>query len=473
MQLSELIDKIDAATYHMREIEVTSLEFDSRMVHPGSVFIAITGETCDGHDFINEAEKKGAVAVVTQKRVNTQLPQIIVRDSRVAMGVLAQRFYGQFSNVSKIGITGTNGKTTTAFLIHSILAAAGKNPGLIGTVYYLGKTKTKAHRTTPESLDIFKLCARFKDDGAKAIVMEVSSHALSLGRVEGIKFSSAVFTNLGQDHLDFHKSIDEYRKSKLHLFSLLEDDGSAIYNTDDPTSKAIKALNLKKTITYGVKNSGDIRGTIVEENINGLNAMISFGNEEYNIVSKLVGNFTIYNLCAAFATGVAIGIDVETIINGLEALTSVRGRMERVVDNIFVDYAHTPEAIENALNSLRHYTHGKVIIVFGCGGNRDRDKRPKMGALASRLADFTILTSDNPRSESPGDIITEIERGMQNQNYKVIEDRREAICYAISSKKPDDIVLIAGKGHEEYQIIGNTLNAFDDAKVVGECFENL
>jgi UDP-N-acetylmuramoyl-L-alanyl-D-glutamate--2,6-diaminopimelate ligase len=473
MQLSELIDKIDAATYHMREIEVTSLEFDSRMVHPGSVFIAITGETCDGHDFINEAEKKGAVAVVTQKRVNTQLPQIIVRDSRVAMGVLAQRFYGQFSNVSKIGITGTNGKTTTAFLIHSILAAAGKNPGLIGTVYYLGKTKMKAHRTTPESLDLFKLFARFQDDGAQAIVMEVSSHALSLGRVEDIKFSSTVFTNLGQDHLDFHGSVDEYRKSKLHLFSLLEDDGIAIFNIDDPTSEAIEALNLKKTITYGVKNSGDICGNIVEERIDGLDTIVSFGNERYSIGSKLIGNFNIYNICAAFATGVAMGIDVETIIDGLEALTSVRGRMERVVDNIFVDYAHTPEAIENALNSLRLYTRDKIIIVFGCGGNRDRDKRPIMGAIASRLADFTILTSDNPRGELPRDIITDIERGMQNQNYKVIEDRREAICYAISSKKPQDIVLIAGKGHEEYQIIGSSKNAFDDAKVVGECFENL
>jgi UDP-N-acetylmuramoyl-L-alanyl-D-glutamate--2,6-diaminopimelate ligase len=473
MQLSKLIDRIDAAKYHVRDVEVTSLEFDSRMVHPGSVFIAIRGETCDGHDFIDEAEKKGAVAVVAQKRVDTQLPQIIVRDSRVVMGLLAQRFYGQFSDVSKIGITGTNGKTTTAFLVHSVLTAAGKNPGLIGTVYYLGKTKMKAHRTTPESLDIFKLCARFQGDGAQAIVMEVSSHALSLGRVEGIKFSSAVFTNLGHDHLDFHGSIDEYRKSKLHLFSLLEDDGIAIFNTDDPTSKAIEALNLKKIITYGVENNSDIRGSIIEERIDGLNTIISFGNEKYSIVSKLIGRFNIYNICAAFATGVAMGIDAGTIINGLEALTHIRGRMERVVNNVFVDYAHTPEAIENALNSLRRYTHDKVIIVFGCGGNRDRDKRLKMGAIASRLADFTILTSDNPRSESPRDIISDIERGIQNQNYKVIEDRREAICYAVSLKKPHDIVLIAGKGHEEYQIIGSSKNAFDDAKVAGECFENL
>jgi UDP-N-acetylmuramoyl-L-alanyl-D-glutamate--2,6-diaminopimelate ligase len=473
MQLSKLIDQIDATEYHMKETEVTSLEFDSRMVHPGSVFIAIKGETCDGHDFINEVEKKGAVAVVTQKRVDTQLPQIIVRDTRAVMGVLAQRFYGEFSDVSKIGITGTNGKTTTAFLIHSILTAAGKNPGLIGTVYYLGKTRMKAHRTTPESLDIYKLFAQFKHDGAQAIVMEVSSHALSLGRVEGIKFSSAIFTNLGQDHLDFHGSIDEYRESKLHLFSLLEDDGIAIFNADDPTSKAIRALSLKTTISYGVKNGCDVRGSIVEESIHGLNTIVSFENKKYSIVSKLIGNFNLYNICAAFAAGIAMDIDTGTIVTGLESLTSVRGRMERVVDNIFVDYAHTPEAMENVLNSLRQYTDDKIIIVFGCGGNRDRDKRPKMGTIASRLADFAILTSDNPRSELSRDIITDIERGMQNQNYKIIEDRKEAICYAILSKKPQDIVLIAGKGHEEYQIIGATKNAFDDAKVVGECFENL
>lgn len=473
MQLSKLIAQINSKNYNLKEAEVLSLEFDSRRVSPGTVFIAIKGERFDGHNFIDDAEKNGAVAVVTQRKIDTELPQIVVDDTRSVMGTLAQRFYGVFREMSKIGITGTNGKTTTAFLIHSILVAAGKNPGLIGTIYYLGKTKIKADRTTPESLDIFKLFNRFRTDGAQAIVMEISSHALSLKRVDGIKLSLAVFTNLGQDHLDFHKSMAEYKKSKLHIFSLLDEDGTAIFNVDDPTCETIKALNLKKTITYGVKNRSDIWGHIVEESIDGLNVIISYNSENCSIASKLIGTFNIYNICAAFASGIAMDIDTETIVKGIEALTFIKGRMERVVDNIFVDFAHTPSAIENVLSSLEHYTPGKVIIVFGCGGDRDKEKRPKMGAIASRLADFIILTSDNPRSESPEKIIQEIERGVRGKNYKVIADRKEAICYAISSKQANDVVLIAGKGHEEYQIIGNTINEFDDAKVAVECLENL
>jgi len=473
MRLSELITAIDGSHYNLGEVDVVSLEFDSRRVKPGSLFIAIEGEKFDGHNFVDDATRNGAVAVVTQREVKTKLPQVVVKDTRLAMGKLARGFYGAFDDIDKIGITGTNGKTTTAFLIHSMLRVVGKNPGLIGTIYYIGKSKSKAGRTTPESLDIFRLIHQFQNEGVQAIVMEVSSHALSLKRVEEIKFNVVLFTNFSQDHLDFHKTIDDYRRAKMHIFSLLDDVGFAIFNLDDETSETIRAMNLKKTITYGVKNRGTIWAEIVHDSIDGLTVEVFYKEKKYTISSHLLGGFNIYNILAAFGVGVALGIDAEGIVRGIEELHAVRGRMERVVDNIFVDFAHTPSAIEQALRSLRQYTKGRIIIVFGCGGDRDKDKRPKMGAIASRLADVTILTADNPRSESVKNIIRNIEEGMGNNKHTVIENRREAIQYAISSKRGDDIVLIAGKGHEEYQIIGNKTVEFDDTKVVRECFEHL
>ena len=455
----------------MKETEVKSIEFDSRKVKPGAVFIAIKGEKFDGNDFLDNAIKKGAVAVVTEKKMSTELPQIVLKNTRTVMSKLARRFYGDFEDISNIGITGTNGKTTTSFLIHSILENAGKNPGLIGTIYYIGKIKSKAERTTPESLDIFKLIDQFRKDGAKAVVMEVSSHALSLKRVDDIRFQVAVFTNLSQDHLDFHRTIEDYKAAKMRIFSLLKKDGFAVFNLDDPVSESIKLMHLRNTVTYGVKNRGDMWAEIISDGIDGLGIEIFYKNQGYRINSNLVGDFNIYNILAAFATGVAMDINTDAIITGIENVHSIRGRMERVVDNIFVDFAHTPFAIEKMLRALKPYTYGKLIILFGCGGDRDRKKRPKMGAIASNLADFTIITSDNPRSESPMSIIKDIETGMKHNNYKVIEDRREAIRYAISMKEENDTLVVAGKGHEEYQIIGNRTIKFDDTEVIKECLK--
>jgi UDP-N-acetylmuramyl-tripeptide synthetase len=472
MQLSELITAIDGESYKMKEIEIKSIEFDSRKVKPGALFIAVKGEEFNGNNFIDNAIKNGAVAVVTQKEKPARLPQIIVQDTRAAMGKLARRFYGDFADVTKIGITGTNGKTTTSFLLHSILENANKKPGLIGTIYYIGKTKVKAERTTPESLDIFKLIDQFRKDGAKAVVMEVSSHALSLKRVDDMRFHIAVFTNLSQDHLDFHRTFENYKAAKMRIFSLLEKDGFAIFNLDDPVSKAIELMDLENRVGYGVENRGDIFAEIIKDSIDGLNVDVIYKEQRYRINSNLIGKFNIYNILAAFATGVAMDINTDIIIRGIEKLKSIRGRMERVVDNIFVDFAHTPFAIEKVLMSLKQYTRGKLIIVFGCGGNRDKEKRPKMGAIASRLADFTIITSDNSRKESPESIIGDIEKGMKNSYYKVIEDRREAIRYAMSAKKKNDILIVTGKGHEEHQIIGDKTIEFDDAGIIRECFEN-
>lgn len=457
----------------MKEIEITSLEFDSRRVKHGSLFIALEGAHFDGHDFIVDAIKRGAVAVVTQKKMAIEIPQIVVRNTRITMAKLAKRFYGSFDDIHMIGITGTNGKTTTSFLIHSILETAGMHPGLIGTIYYIGETKVKAERTTPESLALFGLLDQFKRGGAKAVVMEVSSHALSLERVNEMQFQTVVFTNLSQDHLDFHKTMDDYKAAKMRIFSLLDEDGFAVFNIDDAISRSIQDLNLKNTITYGLKNRGDVWANIISDSIDGIQAQVCYRDQKYKVNSHLIGDFNIYNILAAFAAGVAMGIDIDVIITGLEKLQGVKGRVERVVDNVFVDFAHTPSALENVLKSLRQYAPRRLLVVFGCGGDRDRAKRPKMGAVASRLADVVIITSDNPRSEAPQQIIKDIENGVTSSSYTIIEDRREAIRYALALKKKNDILLVAGKGHEEYQMIGDKTLDFSDAEVIRACFENL
>ena len=473
MRLNELFSSIRGEQYNMKETEITSLEFDSRKVKHGALFIALEGEQFDGHDFIYDAIKGGAVAVVTRRKMRIEIPQIVVENTRATMGKLAKRFYGDFDDIHIIGITGTNGKTTTSFLIHSILETAGMHPGLIGTIYYIGKTRAKAERTTPESLGLFGLLDQFKRGGAKAVVMEVSSHALSLERVNEIQFQTVVFTNLSQDHLDFHKTMDDYKAAKMRIFSLLDEDGFAVFNIDDAVSKSIEYMNLKNTITYGLKNRGDVWANIISDSIDGIQAQVIYRDQKYRINSQLIGDFNIYNILAAFAVGIAMGIDIDVVITGLEKLQGVKGRVERVVDNVFVDFAHTPSALENVLKSLRQYAPRKLLVVFGCGGDRDRAKRPKMGAIASRLADFIIITSDNPRSESPAQIMEDIENGITSTHYTIIEDRRAAIRYALALKKEGDILLVAGKGHEEYQMIDDKTLEFSDAEVIRACFESL
>lgn len=457
----------------MKDVEVLNVEFDSRKVQPGTLFIALKGDKYDGHDFIETAIGKGAVALIVQRKLAADIPQIIVSDTRATLGEIARRFYGDFSDMVKVAITGTNGKTTTSFLIHSILEMSGKKSGLIGTIYYIGGVRTKAVRTTPESLDIFKMISEFKENGLKAVVMEVSSHGLALKRVDEMRFRVALFTNLSQDHLDFHKTITSYRESKMRIFSLLEPDGYAVFNIDDQTSEYIKQINLKKVITYGMKNKCDIQGQITKDTIDGLGIDVHYCDNIYHINSQLIGTYNSYNILAAFAVSMALGIDSDTTIKGITEVKGVKGRMERVAHNIFIDYAHTPSAIENALNALRHYVKGKLIIVFGCGGDRDKDKRSQMAAASTRLADLTIITSDNPRSEPAGSIIEDIVKGVVTDRYEIIEDRKTAIMKAVARKGDDDILLIAGKGHEDYQVIGNKTIRFDDAEVIRKCTANL
>ncbi len=473
MQLIKLIKVIAGEQYRMTDTEIEALEFDSRRVGPGTLFVVMKGEKFDGHDFIEAAIKNGAVALVTERKVAANIPQIVVTDTRLSLGKLAHQFYGDFADMTKVAITGTNGKTTTSFLMHSILEASGTRTGLIGTIYYIGKTRTKAVRTTPESLDIFRMISEFKRDGAEAIVMEVSSHGLALKRVDELRFHVAVFTNLSQDHLDFHQTFDDYRTSKMRVFSLLETDGCAVFNMDDATSHHIKRLGLRRTLTFGMVNKSDVWGEIISDTTDGLSINISNQNDNYHITSKLIGTFNTYNILAAFTAALALDVPPDAIVQGIAKITGIKGRMERVVDNIFIDYAHTPLAIENALRSLKRYTQGRLLVVFGCGGDRDKDKRPKMATAATGLADFTIITTDNPRSEPPCSIIGDIVKGATTEQYEVIEDRRTAIKQAIMKKEADDILLIAGKGHEDYQIIGNKILKFDDAEVIRECTEGL
>ncbi len=472
MRLSELISGIPMRAYNMEDIEINSIEFDSRKIEPGSVYVAVKGARYDGHDFIRDVEKARAVAVITERRVPTDLPQIVVSNTREIIGKLALRFYGDFAEMTKVGVTGTNGKTTTTFLIHSILAQTGATPGLIGTVCYLGAKKSKATRTTPEILDILKMLREFRNGGIDSLVMEVSSHALKLGRVEGIKFDTAVFTNLSQDHLDFHMTMDDYRKSKLHIFSLLKQDGCAAYNNDEDIRNSVMSMALPRVLSFGQSMGSDVRGRIVEQSLDGLRIEICYKEKMYEVKSPLIGAFNLYNILAAFTAGVALRIEPRNIVEGIEKVKSVSGRMERIVDSIFLDYAHTPAAIENILRSSRKYTTGRLIIVFGCGGDRDRDKRPRMGSIATKLADLTVITTDNPRHERPSKIIGDILQGVTGDNYKVIEDRMAAIEYAVGSRQKDDMVIVAGKGHEEYQVFNDERIDFSDAEVIKRCFEN-
>jgi len=452
----------------MEQTEISTIECFSGKVIPGALFIAIKGEHYDGHDFIKDAESRGAAAVMTERQVETALPQVVVNDTRRAMGVVARAFYGSDSML-KIGITGTNGKTTTAFLVHSILSEAGMQPALIGTIYYIGKTTKKSVMTTPESLDLFKMIAEYRKEGSRAAVMEVSSHALSLHRVDELRFKVAIFTNFSQDHLDFHRTLEEYKMAKMKIFSLLEDGGLAVYNCDDPVSVEIERLPLERRITYGMQYRAMVFAELLQERADGLDIAVFYEGDKCVIHSSLIGRFNVYNICAAYAACIALNIDPATIVAGIEKLQRVEGRMQQINDGIFVDYAHTPSALQNALEALRPRVRGKLVLVFGCGGDRDKEKRPLMAQIASTLADVVVITTDNPRSEPPLDIIGDIEKGMTTENYTVIEDRRKAIQYACSQKEEGDVLLVAGKGHETYQVIGEKVVRFDDAEVIREC----
>lgn len=465
MRLSELIEPIGGDRHAFEDREIEDIQYDSRRVNKGTLFVCIPGEKTDGHCFAVDAARRGAAALVTQRVLDLSLPQIVVSDTRQALGRLARRFYPRAVELSLIGITGTNGKTITSFLLHSILQAAGFEPGLIGTIRYQGRKIVKANRTTPESLDIFRFCDTFRAEGMRSVVMEVSSHGLSQRRVEELRFRVGIFTNLSQDHLDYHGTMEAYRTAKLHLFDLLEPDGIAVGNADDAATLPSPGTG-REVRSFGMTHAADYTGTVVSQDLRGINMRIRYAGREYAVQSHLCGRFNAYNILAAFAAAHAFGAESAAIVAGIGRLRAVPGRMEQVVPQVFVDFAHTPRALENALETLRQFTAGRLIAVFGCGGDRDRTKRPLMGRIGCALADQVILTSDNPRSEAPLEIIREIAIGCTRGNPQIIEDRRAAIAAALAGRRPQDVVLVAGKGHEETQTIGTTVAPFDDAAVI-------
>jgi UDP-N-acetylmuramoyl-L-alanyl-D-glutamate--2,6-diaminopimelate ligase len=479
MKLSEVVRGIDIIDrYGNMEVDINDIVYDSRKVSPGCVFICITGFKQDGHKYLEDAIKKGAVAAIIERDVEvTGITLIKVADTRKSMPIIGSNFYMHPTETLKlIGITGTNGKTTTTYLIKSILDQAKKETSTIGTISIrIGKVEVPSSRTTPESIDLQQLFKEMLDKHMEYSVMEVSSHALDLGRVDNCSFRIGIFTNLTQDHLDYHKNFDNYRDAKKKLF--YKTTHTNIINIDDKHGRIIadEIKSLKtELLTYGIDNNADIMAKNIEIDVKGIKFTLVTPKYSIDIQNNTPGIFSVYNCMAAAAVGYAEGIDKEIIKVGLYNLDNVPGRSEVLnIDKpyaVIIDYAHSPDALENILNAVRQYTKGKIITVFGCGGDREIEKRPIMGAVAGRLSDYCVITSDNPRSEEPNSIIKQVEQGISSTNcdYICIENRREAIKYALTIAKKDDVVLLAGKGHETYQELKNGTIDFDEREVIRE-----
>ena len=464
--------------------EITAIACDSRRVKPGTLFVALRGEKVDGSQFVEQAIAAGAEAVVSETaEFRTRATNVIVADARIALADLAAAFYQHPARFLKIaGVTGTNGKTTTAFLLKHICEVTLHRCGLIGTVRYeVGERILPAARTTPESLEVQDLLWQMRSAGCKAVAMEVSSHALMQARVRGVEFDVAIFTNLTQDHLDYHKTMDAYFEAKTQLFRMLTEQtkkkGQAVINVDDRYG-ALLASRFEKelpVITYGVGARADFRASNVRTDFNGTSYQLDAGGKSYLVRLPQIGQFNVYNSLAALAGAHALGVDVRRGVLALANATAVPGRLEAVPAQrnfrVFVDYAHTDDALQNVIKTCRELNPARLIVVFGCGGSRDKTKRPRMGAVVDQHADFSIVTSDNPRQEDPLAIIEDIKPGMTRGNYEVIVDRREAIFKAIAMAGPRDIILIAGKGHETYQEFADHTAPFDDVAVARQALE--
>ncbi|MCF8067310.1 MAG: UDP-N-acetylmuramoyl-L-alanyl-D-glutamate--2,6-diaminopimelate ligase [Desulfobacterales bacterium] len=471
--------------------EITSIHYDTRTVKPGGLFVAIPGLKADGHDYIDTAIEKGASAIIAQKPVSCSKVCVQVRDTRKTLASVSSRFYGNPSeHLHMTGITGTNGKTTVTYMVESILECAGFKPGVIGTINYRYMSNTfENHMTTPESLDLQKILAEMRDAGVTHVIMEISSHAIDMSRIAHCRFDLVAFTNLTQDHLDYHNTMDEYWACKKRLFTEIIQIGpkrkraQAVINCDDPKGKALfNELNTKKlSVGHGPLNLIKPHDCIHDRD--GIRGSLIMPGSRLEFSSVLVGAHNLENILIAAGIAAGMGLSASEMRSGIDALTNVPGRLEKIADEkgryIYVDYAHTPDALKNVLSALKKLTTGRIISVFGCGGDRDRAKRPMMGDIAARFSDLAIVTSDNPRTEKPKNIIADIlsanefnsihkyvpdtiESGFRDKGYAVVPDRRKAIDLAITVSVPGDTVLVAGKGHENYQIIGKETIQFDD-----------
>ncbi|QOY34372.1 UDP-N-acetylmuramoyl-L-alanyl-D-glutamate--2,6-diaminopimelate ligase [Anaerobacillus isosaccharinicus] len=465
---------------------IKSIEMDSRLVKDGSLFICIEGYTVDGHDYAKQAVEKGAVAIISEKPLNVEVPVVIVKDTKRVMAIVANSFYDHpTKKLSLIGVTGTNGKTTTTHLIEKILNDANKKTGLIGTMYMKIANETfETKNTTPESLSLQQIFAEMVASKVDSAIMEVSSHALHLGRVRGCDFDIAVFTNLTQDHLDYHETMEAYRNAKGLLFAQLgntysnENRKIAVLNGDDKASKEYEKMTAAQIVTYGIDQECDVRATNIQIAAQGTTFDVDALGQKASVQLKMIGKFSVYNALAAMTACLVDGISLESIIHSLEAVEGVSGRFEPVdcgqSFTVIVDYAHTPDSLENVLNTVNEFAKGKSYVVVGCGGDRDKTKRPLMAKIASQLGDYVILTSDNPRSEKPEQIIKDMEVGLtEESNHISLIDRKEAITFAIQQAKENDVVVIAGKGHETYQIIGKETSFFDDRIVAADAIKEM
>jgi UDP-N-acetylmuramoyl-L-alanyl-D-glutamate--2,6-diaminopimelate ligase len=446
-------------------VEISGLAYSSQSVTPGALFFCVPGFRSDGHDFAPDAVARGAAALVTERRLDLGVPEMVVDGVRAAMGPAAARFYGDpTAELDVVGITGTNGKTTTAYLVRHLLEAAGRQTGLLGTVKrVVGGIEEDVERTTPEAIDLQETFRRMRDGGDRAVAMEVSSHALELGRVAGIRFACRVFTNLTQDHLDFHETMEAYFAAKRRLF---EEPGPAVVNVDDEYGRRIAAG--VDAVTFGIENDADYRARDIDFDVNGSRFTLETPDGELRIESPLAGLFNVQNLLGAIAAVRSLGVEEVS----LEGFGRVPGRFEAVDEGqdfgVLVDYAHTPDSLENVLRAARELARGKLHVVFGAGGDRDRGKRPLMGDAARRLADRVLVTSDNPRSEDPEAIIDEVMEGAGPDAEREV-DRRRAIARVIEEAEPGDVVVIAGKGHEQGQEFENgRKEPFDDVTVARE-----
>ena len=451
---------------------VTGVADDSRKVEEGFLFCAVEGTGVDGHDYIEQAVQNGASAAIVTKESDVSIPQIVVDDDRLAVGIAASVWFGNpGDHMVLVGITGTNGKSTTAAVVRHLLNEE-EDVGLVGTLGAFdgsGNALYLEGLTTPGPIQIHETLAWMRSRGTRAVVMETSSHALEQKRVDGLSFSVAVFTNLSQDHLDYHASFEEYLAAKARLADLVESGGAVVVNADAPQWEGLKVGAGVKRISFGIEAEADIRATNLSLDAAGSKFHLEVLGEKTQVTAPLIGLFNVSNILGAVGVGVHLGLSVDVISERLRVIPQVDGRMEAIVSDGWVvlrDYAHTPDALERALTALRPLTRGRLIVLFGCGGDRDRGKRPLMGKVAAEKADWAFVTSDNPRTEAPDAIIDEIVSGMEPGGFERIVDRREAIKRAVEQLQEGDCLLLAGKGHETYQVLGTERFPFDEPQIV-------
>lgn len=472
MLLSDLFDK--DYLEGIQDIDITGIAYDSRTVEPGYIFVCINGFTQNGHDYAEAAAEKGASLIVAEEEIDVPVPVIYVQNSRKAVAELAARFYHHPSKkFSLIGVTGTNGKTTITYLLKSILESAGKRVGIIGTNQNIIGDKVLVTQsttpTTPNALELQKLFAEMADEGAEYVVMEVSSHALELDRVYGCEFDVGVFTNLTQDHLDFHQTMENYLNAKAKLFTMCK---KGVINIDDQGGAEIAARHTCDVLSVGLNSGCDLTARDIHITAKGCDFTVSWQGMDYPFHLGIPGKFNVYNAVCSIGAALCVEIPMQTVQQGIGSAKGVMGRVEVLKTDtpytVIIDYAHTPDGLENIIETVKEFAKGRVITLFGCGGDRDHAKRAVMGEIAGRLSDYSIITSDNPRTEDPNQIISQIEEGMKRTDgaYIIIENRREAIRYALDTAKPDDVIILAGKGQETYQIIGKEKFDFDERVIV-------